>query len=782
MSLKKAPHNPTVQDLRNLAAHVGAGKIPLELECDLIEFLTHLANDGIDNEPWRERTLHGVRQAERMKEVYRDVIKTFWPTVQPRIQPRGWIWYGVLGRLEDYLKWSTADFLARTLRQDELPPQPSWCPPGLPFTGNAASLLKRACLYHQKRSSSDKAVAIAYSLYQAKGGSLPVTKETVEAKVEKAVMSLTTEHERNCDEVQDVLEDQVKRTVREVFLPFKTRQERVTPGGHRIPSLRSSFQNGRKDWGAFGYILRDSFYAHTLSFPTLIGVLVTPRGVGWLFSPMNPDDYDWLIEQSLRAALLKDECACYPVGLTEPFKVRVITRGDADMYHLARRWQKTVHGILRQHPTFRLIGGPIDFEALDYIAKRSKVDGRSWVSADYTAATDNLNPQLSLVALEEICQILNIPLEEQIVLRKALSNHMMYLDEHDEDPRAQRWGQLMGSPVSFPILCLVNAAVTRFSLEVSNWCVGTQLLTDLPMLFNGDDAGFRANPSEYLIWKGITRSAGLEFSVGKNFFSPDTLVINSQVHKCEIRADYFGQQYWRLRVEPTLATSLLYGQVRVQTTNANDKTHLVTSNLSVGRNLGQMCQDLVRDWTGETRDWLVGRFIELNRSTLKCCASGQSWYLPRTLGGLGVPEWSGSEVRPAQLKLAAYLATRSLGDPALRDYLYPDMPDFLRDYLYPDMPDFLRTYIGDRCKAMREAGVPDGEMSLRGGLPGLALWSCLGAAGGDQGELYKKSLRSWESLKKKALATKLKPMCLTTVRNYIRERRDERIWSWEIEW
>jgi hypothetical protein len=93
----------------------------------------------------------------------------------------------------------------------------------------------------------------------------------------------------------------------------------------------------------------------------------------------------------------------------------------------------------------------------------------------------------------------------------------------------------MGSPVSFPILCLFNAALTRFALEVANFGQ-SYMLKDLPMLINGDDLLCRTTPYEYDTWKEITRFGGLIPSMGKNFRSDTIGTINSEFWKFQVRS------------------------------------------------------------------------------------------------------------------------------------------------------------------------------------------------------------------------------------------------------
>jgi len=222
------------------------------------------------------------------------------------------------------------------------------------------------------------------------------------------------------------------------------------------------------------------------------------------------------------------------VPLLEAFKVRTITKGNYAKYHLARRWQKVIHKRMRKHPSAQLIGSPCDAEILG----RTVLDTEKWswggphkgffVSGDYESATDLLNPWLSRLAQAYIGRALGIPFEHQVILDQCLTKHS--LEYKDGTQLQQQWGQLMGSPTSFPVLCLINLAATRTSYEIE---LGRPFkLADLPMVVNGDDILFRCvNQHHYQIWKEITGKCGLKFSLGKNYTSRRYLVINSELYK-----------------------------------------------------------------------------------------------------------------------------------------------------------------------------------------------------------------------------------------------------------
>jgi hypothetical protein len=109
--------------------------------------------------------------------------------------------------------------------------------------------------------------------------------------------------------------------------------------------------------------------------------------------------------------------------------------------------------------------------------------------------------------------------------------------DHDLDPVLQRNGQLMGSPLSFPILCAANLLAYWCSLE--EYSGRTFGVEELPVIINGDDILFRADDVFYMIWKRWVRVVGFELSLGKNYIHKELLTINSQFYVYKSGIDQF---------------------------------------------------------------------------------------------------------------------------------------------------------------------------------------------------------------------------------------------------
>lgn len=487
-----------------------------------------------------------------------------------------WVALAQYGQLEKYLKWSTALFFAEQLMQEELPP----CPPEFEplMTGNYSWMRHfqpgsdwgdcfRRNIPRRKQVSQGRKwrFAFAKDLYMTKNASLPVDKTFIDGALAKHKKILCGEpedlltdetYDEVCEAIQliadqvfgkipdmrDNIEDKLVETEDGTIdenTPYITRSESESSPVSRLPSFGASFSRGRGGGGACGDLLDRNDDSEDCLLPE------PAEGYFWGFAAHkwnlcevrtlhDPVVYLDREEQWRREAYTSNSVAAHVVPLVEPFKVRTITKGDAAMYHLARRWQKTIHNRMRRHLNFSLIGQPCNGAFLSQIFGNSPNFDYSnregfFVSGDYESATDLLNPSLSVFAQDQISQRLRIPLEDQAVLLKCLTGHQLRYEQKGS-MYDQQWGQLMGSPTSFPVLCLVNMAATLVSFNRA-LKRQHQSLSELPICVNGDDVLFWANNEEhYEIWKQITRECGLKFSLGKNYTSRDFCIINSELY------------------------------------------------------------------------------------------------------------------------------------------------------------------------------------------------------------------------------------------------------------
>ncbi|QKI79881.1 RNA-dependent RNA polymerase [Erysiphe necator associated ourmia-like virus 51] len=146
-------------------------------------------------------------------------------------------------------------------------------------------------------------------------------------------------------------------------------------------------------------------------------------------------------------------------------------------------------------------------------------EGEVFVSGDYQSATDAIPTKVYLAMLGALCaQSESIPMS---VKEFALSeSRKVFVDESLNVLGNQRRGQLMGSYLSFPFLCLLNYLCFKFSVR-----------RRVPLLINGDDIVFRCSPEEKDRWIENVRRSGLILSKGKTLVHDRIFTLNSTLFR-----------------------------------------------------------------------------------------------------------------------------------------------------------------------------------------------------------------------------------------------------------
>jgi len=224
---------------------------------------------------------------------------------------------------------------------------------------------------------------------------------------------------------------------------------------------------------------------------------------------------------------------CQVSPVLEPFKARLITKGPSVAYGASTKFQRQMWNHLRKSIPFTLIGRPMDQSDLYGIIEREKKLGLSkftdWVSGDYKAATDGLSLEVNRLAIAAFAREHRLTEKEAFLCEMVSGPHdISYPCSAGIDRFTQTNGQLMGSPLSFPLLCVINLAAYWSALE--EYTGRSFSWRDLPVLVNGDDILFRANPEFYTIWQKWVSRVGFTLSVGKNYIHPKLLTINSEFY------------------------------------------------------------------------------------------------------------------------------------------------------------------------------------------------------------------------------------------------------------
>jgi hypothetical protein len=341
-------------------------------------------------------------------------------------------------------------------------------------------------------------------------------------------------------------------------------------GGFRCPkvfpalssiegSTKACVENSRQNGGAREFLrhLIAEYHGVTPDVESLVSMF-NPNG-SQVFEekglpPLSPEDWRILVRSFTPAVsrsylplpvqeilmeffLDHPEAENFPTArvaeVLEPLKVRLITAMNAVRSHVSRPIQRALWKFLRSSPVFQLIGEPIT-EALiqDLVTRHLNRGGGEdpFVSGDYSAATDGLDIRLSKVFLEEFLNHLD---EEDQPFRAEISSILyeqviIYPPWTGIAPILQKNGQLMGSVLSFPILCLANLFAYIQSLPDRETVLRSRRLMDrLPVLINGDDILFRSSDAHYSKWLHEIGRVGFVPSVGKNFRHPRFFTVNS---------------------------------------------------------------------------------------------------------------------------------------------------------------------------------------------------------------------------------------------------------------
>ncbi|APG77096.1 RNA-dependent RNA polymerase [Beihai narna-like virus 2] len=763
--------------------------------------------DGVTD--WRSdlsrEIVDSYEKVKRMFEVYSYIINTrlgqtlTWAS-QRETMTR-WFRYALRGKLEKVLKFKTATLLALGLNQSELPPRPSCLEAddraNYLFQGKVGRRILHCTRIVSAKRDNGERVQFLYELYSAKRASLPVSSDFVTEALEKHWFTLTELDQKDLDNpfLDDLIEE-VTRTVDELIPPVK-----CTPHYKVCPSFGASFKTGRDKGGSYSELVGESqltsneghlggfmqkscpilvqesfdWKSEITSKPSKIGG-GDVMGVEWRV----PDvDEDWLDYVSVASQL--QDIDCRPVALLEPFKVRVITRGSAPAYQLARAYQRIIAPLVGKNPAFRLTRGPAKMdhindllekaqgpsaeyiEAFECGARRSTLEAEDyssgtwrpegiWVSGDYESATDLLNATLSEICLDRILHNLDAPYEHRRTLFGCLTRHTLHSAD-DSKVAPQINGQLMGSPLSFPILCMVNAAVTRKAIEV---CTGRKkLLKDHAMLINGDDVLFHLRSiAEYEVWKTFTAGAGLKFSLGKNYVSRSYLVINSEIFKIRPHVNFFGERKWICdRSLPIINMGHVYVQKKSSSKLQSEQSMYGTHYLQKD-SLKDSCEDFVEAHPLDKRCFALSKWISARKHELDTCLpKGMSYFVHESLGGLGLPVYPHKDqlvgITEGQRKLAAYLWTSQ--DPTARL--------INTGALRLPIPSFVERYMRDKSDLLQRLDVRYewSNVKVKEDWPDFHRWTAVGIVGQDPPDM-KPFRRVYEAVWRDAQASWASPL------------------------
>jgi hypothetical protein len=241
------------------------------------------------------------------------------------------------------------------------------------------------------------------------------------------------------------------------------------------------------------------------------------------------------------------------IPLKEPLKIRTISKGNALKYWLAKPMQRMMHDLIRKYPQMALTGEPLEKKHIEWLWSTTDemierispfcpgldLDFIFIASGDFKGATDGVDIRATKLAFEAILSMVDYPIGEEskelykASLRDVLYEQLLHYPKDGPSTTQQTNGQLMGSNLSFPILCVINLIGYWLTLEDYT---GLKFEPNrLPVLINGDDILFRTpkprkdDPkSFYELWKKNIAILGFELSVGKNYIHDSVFTVNSE--------------------------------------------------------------------------------------------------------------------------------------------------------------------------------------------------------------------------------------------------------------
>jgi hypothetical protein len=325
------------------------------------------------------------------------------------------------------------------------------------------------------------------------------------------------------------------------------------PVGPYVPSIKAGYEAPRYAGGILGSIFRkgvergeslvgserELIAARCVTFLNTDGQVT--HEIRWYYGRIV--DWKSIYEHALRVAnedvLSMADCQIYMIR--EPLKLRTITAGTPELYGAASPILKVMRKGLKRFEVFGLTRHQNNSAWLSdrmnrfpLVADRYMSLWDRFVSGDYQQSTNDL----SMEATDTVrYSVFGGRLAEFVC--KTLGSQTLHWTEASE---IQRRGQLMGSPLSFPVLCVINVALARLAYEMVHPELKGLHLDAFPMAVNGDDFVARMSTDIYALWEQLIAAVGWKLSPGKSYFLGSLAQVNSQTMKV---SRVSGPDSWR---------------------------------------------------------------------------------------------------------------------------------------------------------------------------------------------------------------------------------------------
>ena len=417
----------------------------------------------------------------------------------------------------------------------------------------------------------EKNQELIYTLFQGlKKGLLPVRPEKVLSTLSLHAATLSQ---------QNVTPDDCLGVVDRVCDSIEYNPDQMYFDMDHVVSSKSTIEYNFEKKGALGALLRiyydhdDTVKAIDSGVPRFVGFVRRDLDVEAIygFGPTMKELWADCGFEAIRKSLFETPKS-QPYCILEPMKVRTITKPKWNQYLGLKRFQKGLWKSLVRHQSgsFDLIGEPLQRTHLHKIVNSWR-PGYGFCSGDYSAATDNLHMDVTMRICKNMFGRTIHPEDYQTCVNALTGGKIVYPlgkilpggDEGSYWEKIQKFfqngsksgrtnsdlleelglkdipdiidqtnGQLMGSVISFVILCIANYAAYHYAWEtfLNRKISPFDFEIMQPVLINGDDILFSSSEEFYWHWRSVIGKFGFKPSVGKNLFSKDILQINSELY------------------------------------------------------------------------------------------------------------------------------------------------------------------------------------------------------------------------------------------------------------
>jgi len=156
-----------------------------------------------------------------------------------------------------------------------------------------------------------------------------------------------------------------------------------------------------------------------------------------------------------------------------------------------------------------------------------KRDNEKYISGDYEAATDNLNPDAVLAVVEVLAE--SLPEELGKVLIDSFTDIWFAERKNNQEiRRSVLRGSMMGNLCSFVVLCLLNKICHEITVDEIALERGDSSMHSRLVRINGDDIAFCGDDGVFRKWRNVTSRIGFVVNEKKTGVSEKIIELNSQ--------------------------------------------------------------------------------------------------------------------------------------------------------------------------------------------------------------------------------------------------------------